>query len=273
MNKEKAKHLQNVTILFDMAWDTYKKYFRTLMKINVIPVIVGLMAVSIFSMVGDFENIARYLAKYDFILAGALVLGVASITIVVASLNYIAQISVISGGVSHETDKTISVWLAYKNASRLLFPYFWVMILTGLIILAGVLLLVVPGIVFSVWFAFSAMILILGNERGVDALKKSKRYVRGIWFEVFLRFLAIAALSLLLNVALGIFKAFIDDVLVAIQMEARLVIDFIYQLVVTPYFVVYGYELYKDIVKAHETVFVDAPVSTPTEGDMESINS
>lgn len=243
------------------------------MKVNFVPVIIGLMAVSVFTMVGDFEKIARYLGKYDFILAGGLVLGMATITICVASLNYIAQISVISSGSDQETGKTISVRSAYENASRLLFPYFWVMILTGLIILAGVVLLIVPGIVFSVWFAFSAMILILGNDRGVNALKKSKRYVKGIWSEVFFRFLAIAALSFLLNMALGIFKAFIGDVFSAGHIQTRMLIDFVYQLIVTPYFVVYGYELYKDIVKVNDIVSTQTPVSTQSAVDMESINS
>lgn len=248
MKNEKALSLQNVTILFDTAWDTYKKYFYTLIKVNLIPVIVGMLAVSALSLVGDFEEISVYISKADFVSIIGLVFGASIVTVFVSSLNYIAQVVILEEG------SNTSIYKTYNKASQILFPYFWIMILMGLIILLGMVLLIVPGIVFSVWFVFSAFILILENEKGVSALKKSKKYVKGIWFEVFLRFVALAFLGLLLNITLGILKGFVADISPSNQDFFNNLFDFLYTLVVTPYFVVYGYELYKDIVKANEGV-------------------
>ncbi len=198
----------------------------------------------------------------------------AIITLFVSSMNYIAQVVTIG---SEWTDaapsrSAPSVFEVYNRAAKLLFPYFWVMVLAGLAIVLGMVLLIVPGVVFAVWFAFSSFFLILGNGKagadangisdaanahveGVAALKMSKRYVRGIWFEVFVRLAIAALLGLLLNIALAIFKSFVASMMTASVYSAALnnFIDFAYALAVTPYFVVYAYELYMDVMHAHES--------------------
>ncbi|MCF7865221.1 MAG: hypothetical protein K9M11_01835 [Candidatus Pacebacteria bacterium] len=269
MNKEKALRLQNVTILFDIAWETYKKYFKVLLKLNILPVIIVLTGLSIFSMIDDFEDISKYLDKYDFIMIAALILGVVVISVVVSSLNYIAQITVLNQSSIKDSEKyetegdatdikstEVTLFGAYSVASKLLFPYFWIMLLTGLLILIGFVLLVVPGVVFSIWFVFASFFLVFEGKRGKSALQMSKRYVRGIWFEVFLRLVVAALLGLLLNIALATFKGFMGSVAsdVTDTTSLNLFLDFIYQLVITPYFVVYMYELYRDVVKANEPI-------------------
>lgn len=253
MNKEKALQLQNVTILFDSAWDTYKRYFKTLLSINFIPVIVGVLVLSVFSMIGDFEQISGYLTRSDFMGIFALVFGVSIISVVVSSLNYIAQVVVLGHS---DNDTKISAVEAYGIASKMLFSYLWLMILAGLIVFLGFLLLVVPGIVFSVWFIFASFFLILKGEKGKEALRKSKRHVKGIWTEVFIRLIVAAFLGLLLSVAVAVFKSFLISVssgsINSYSMD--MIFDFLYSLVVTPYFMVYIYELYKDVVNANESV-------------------
>lgn len=278
MNKEKAAHLQNVTILFDSAWDTYKKHFQTLLKINFLPVIVGMATLAAFGLAGDFTKIGIYLDKADVIGVIGLVLGVSVITVVVSSLNYIAQVVALgnewtNSAPSAKPNAAPSVFAVYDRASHLLFPYFWIMIMAGLSIFVGFVFFIVPGLVFAVWFAFSSFFLILGNGkanetdakddaenqgggfRGIAALKMSKLYVRGIWSEVLIRLIVAAFLGLLLNIALAIFKSFVADIMHAPMYSASInnFLDFAYTLLVTPYFVVYAYELYMDVMHAHES--------------------
>ena len=63
-------------------------------------------------------------------------------------------------------------------------------VLTVLAILSGVILLVIPGIIFSIWFAFSTHAVILDNKKGTQALSYSKQLVRGRWGAVLWRLLA-----------------------------------------------------------------------------------
>lgn len=69
-----------------------------------------------------------------------------------------------------------------------------VSVLYAIAVLGGFLLLIVPGIIFMTWFCFSIFIVVIENERGVRALKKSKALVRGRTFAILLRVVAIAAI-------------------------------------------------------------------------------
>ena len=54
-----------------------------------------------------------------------------------------------------------------------------VSILQGLIVLGGILLLVIPGIIFIIWYAFATMAVILEEKRPREALAFSHSLVRG----------------------------------------------------------------------------------------------
>lgn len=74
---------------------------------------------------------------------------------------------------------------AMHYALRRVHSYLWIAILADLIVQFGNMLLIIPGIVFAVWFSFSAFVLAQEDTRGLNALLKSKEYVRGKWWQVF----------------------------------------------------------------------------------------
>lgn len=94
-----------------------------------------------------------------------------------------------------------------KNTTSLIIPSIFISILTTLIILGGTLLLVVPGIIFSVWYMFGNVALVLDNKKGMAALKESKRLVHGRWWQVFfaavLPTVAIVLLLILIDIVLN----------------------------------------------------------------------
>jgi hypothetical protein len=88
----------------------------------------------------------------------------------------------------------------YRFAVRTFPAYVWVSILMGLSIMIGFVLFIVPGIYLLISFAFAALIVVLEGAGGVEALKRSRAYVKGYWFNVFRRyaFLLFVGLSMLL---------------------------------------------------------------------------
>ncbi len=78
-----------------------------------------------------------------------------------------------------------------------------VSLLTGLAVLAGTVLLIIPGIIASVWFLFAGFIVVLENRSPWLALKLSRRLTRAVFWPVLFRWLAImlliGALGLLVN--------------------------------------------------------------------------
>lgn len=88
-------------------------------------------------------------------------------------------------------NQKIDVKQIYQKAWDNIIPLLWVSILSGLAIFGGTLLLIIPGIIFAVWFAFASVIVVLENTRGSAALSQSKKLVSGRWWSIFWRFIAV----------------------------------------------------------------------------------
>jgi hypothetical protein len=76
--------------------------------------------------------------------------------------------------------------ISQESLARLL-PLLQVAILQGLIILGGLLLFLIPGLIFSIWYAFTQLATILEDKKPVEALSASKMLVQGRFFPVLWR--------------------------------------------------------------------------------------
>jgi Flp pilus assembly protein TadD len=103
----------------------------------------------------------------------------------------------------------------------------WLGALTGLIVTGAYLLLVIPGVIFTVWFFFAPFVFIEEDVRGMNALLKSKEYVRGRWFGVCVRLIAI-----------WLILALISSIPIAGQVLALFLI---------PFGFIYTFLMYKDL--------------------------
>lgn len=105
--------------------------------------------------------------------------------------------------------------LAWRESMSLTRPLFWRAflnyIVVGLIVFGGSLLLVIPGIIFAVWYMFSTYAIVLENQTGKVARLTSRSLVAGRWWKITLRtvlpnlvfVLAAAAISYFLTSLLG----------------------------------------------------------------------
>lgn len=58
-------------------------------------------------------------------------------------------------------------------------PLIWVALLELLIISGGIILLIIPGFIFMIWYAFAQLSVVLDNKQGMKALSYSRDLVRG----------------------------------------------------------------------------------------------
>jgi len=93
----------------------------------------------------------------------------------------------------------LSMGEVFGRSAERFFSFFKVYLLYALIIFSGLVFLVIPGIIFSIWFGFAPFILAREDVRGVDALLKSKEYVKGNWSRVFGLLLAVWLVSFALS--------------------------------------------------------------------------
>ncbi len=76
-----------------------------------------------------------------------------------------------------------------REAWRDTVSYLWVSVLVGLITLAGMFLLVVPGFIFAVWYSLATLVFVLEGVKGYAALKRGKTLVRGRFWAVVWRWI------------------------------------------------------------------------------------
>jgi hypothetical protein len=63
-------------------------------------------------------------------------------------------------------------------------PVLWVSIITSIIVGLWTLLLIIPGIIFSMYYVFSSYVTLFEGIKGRAALKYSKALVKGRWWSV-----------------------------------------------------------------------------------------
>ncbi len=71
--------------------------------------------------------------------------------------------------------------------SNLLWPVILTSVISALIIIGGSLLFLIPGIIFSIWYAFSFYAVVFEKQQGLGALRFSKSMVVGRWFAILWR--------------------------------------------------------------------------------------
>lgn len=101
----------------------------------------------------------------------------------------LAFIKIIAG--KYEKKEVPGIKTSLLSVKQLIIPAILVSILNALIVLGGFILLIIPGIIFAIWFAFAVYDVALSDTKEpVQALKNSKKLVDGRWWEVFWRLAA-----------------------------------------------------------------------------------
>jgi hypothetical protein len=89
------------------------------------------------------------------------------------------------------TDRACGVTESFRRARPMAHSFLWLGFLTGMLVQGAYFLFLVPGIILSVWFMFAMFIMVEEGRYGMDALMRSREYVRGRWFPIAGRFLAV----------------------------------------------------------------------------------
>ncbi len=96
------------------------------------------------------------------------------------------------------TKQPVGTFLSELGETKpLIIPSLVVSLFTALIVIGGILLLIIPGIIFSIWYSFAAISVAIDNKSMREALPYSKSLVTGRWFEVLL-YMAVPSLVFLL---------------------------------------------------------------------------
>lgn len=126
-----------------------------------------------------------------------------------------------------ETNEKGIFQLGYKKMWRL----FLISMVIGLIIFGGMVLLIVPAVIFGVWYSFSLFLVMDKTLSIKESLKQSKAMVKGKFWKVLGR-----------NLVFGLFGFLIGFVFGLIPYAGSIIVSFM-----APLFILPSYLLYRDL--------------------------
>ena len=90
--------------------------------------------------------------------------------------------------------------LGYKNIRK----FFLISAVYALIIFFGVILLIIPTVIFGVWYSFSVLLVLDKNMEVGEALTKSKSMVKDRFFKIFGRYIVFGLFGLVVSIVVSI---------------------------------------------------------------------
>ncbi|MFA7653922.1 MAG: hypothetical protein WCX97_02665 [Candidatus Magasanikbacteria bacterium] len=176
------------------SWQFYKSNWRQLvpyMILSFLPTIIveclGIMGIYLYSLAPSLTLISKIVII--LVLAATFVFDIwISIALTRAAKNLIQK------------EPESNNWQKlFSGSSHLIWPAFYTSILIGLAVFFGLILFLIPGIIFTVWYGFAFYAVVLEDKKGTDALKHSKQMVVGRWWAIFVRLFLPFALFMIIG--------------------------------------------------------------------------
>lgn len=219
--------------LFSRSLAHYKARFVPLTVISFLPFVLGFCVSAIIGalyvtgnvMIGVLVSIALFIVS----------------TIVQFASN-IALIYILK-------DDHTNIRESFRMSLKILKSYIWVTILSTLIIAGGIMLFVLPGIIFSFWYTLAWFIVADQNLYGMDALNKSKYYVKGNFLWLLARFLLLGLFVMATTMLSGGIGSMIDGVFLddSVTLFEGL-LPGVVSIFAAPFAVTFAFNLYRDLM-------------------------
>lgn len=173
--------------IFSESWKEFRNNFSIFFKVFLILYLVPQVILLIFK---DFFP--------DRVLGLVFVLSIiAAVLTFIAYLCFI-YISFFNQGKRMEFGKT------FNGALKYFWSYLGLTLLTGILLVLLFIALIIPGIIFMIYWGLAAYVLIAEGKGPWESMKESKRLVRGKWWRTFGYFILLMLIILLISFAFSI---------------------------------------------------------------------
>ncbi|MDI6740600.1 MAG: hypothetical protein QME74_09585 [Candidatus Edwardsbacteria bacterium] len=237
--------LTGVIDLIKQSWAMYQTRLWAMAGIGFIFYVISLLimfalAATALANVGFFLfNASQDYKVTDWFDGFSAVTGLLFVVLMLVSLLISAYQQSALIRLASEDDKNIVSVL--KKALGRVPALFWATFIAGLLIILGLILFLIPGVILAVMFAFVGYVVVLEGVSGSQALSRSRALVRGRWWPVFWRGLGF---FLLIIIPAGIAGSIVSSI---IGDGNNTVSNLLTALFVTPFGLVYGYNLYRNL--------------------------
>lgn len=155
----------------------------------------------------------------------------------IAGFTFLAILMAVFGVYTRSTTLTSVIWTGadikntYLAGWKRMLKYFVATFFVGLIVGLGAIALLIPGVIFGIWYSFTLFLVFEKNLPTFEAMKQSKALVNGRFWKVFGRFMFIGVFMVLVTLVLG-YVPYVGSVLISF---------------IAPLYLLPSYLLYKDV--------------------------
>lgn len=257
----KVAVLPGVFRLIRSAWVIYKQRLGTFLGIMIAPIL------SMFMFGGLLMGLGISGGFLVFFIQGAVKgIGITIFYIILIILAFIANIiAQLWGYVAllyaiKDSDENIGIIESFRRGWHKIISYWWISVLIAFIGIGGFMLGIIPGIIFTIWFSLAIFVLVAEDIKGLNALLKSKEYIKRYWWNVVWRGLMAGVVMTALYLIMMLPSVFANRFLDAPFIEDIIDIigNYIAYLFTAPFITIYAFLIYKNL-RAIKGEFVFEP--------------
>lgn len=242
--------LVNTTDLLKQTWrifkNNWKKYIFLILWLYAPLIAFGFLAViAAIILIITAPTIFNSAAKFSLVNLSSSVWSVLLIIFLIAFLFFLAYLIfsfVVNFALilhTHQIDQNLSIKELLKQSYKKVWGGIWVNILTGFIILAGFLLLIVPGVIWSIKYSLATYVYLIENKKGMATLKRSAELTKGYKWAILKRYLIW-------------FYAVMGGMIAMIFVPGLNFLTNFITIILTPLGVIYSYNIYRNLKNLKE---------------------
>lgn len=135
----------------------------------------------------------------------------------------------------------------YKETKKIFWPYIGLALLSTVLILLWTLLLIIPGIIYSVFYCLAVYVFFFEDKRGMAAIRRSIKLVSDYWWPVFGRVIVVALLMWVIIMLISLPLSYIAKPSFLYYFWSGLVQ--VVNMVIGPIVLLFTYQIYQELVK------------------------
>ncbi len=230
------------------SFDYFKQHIETFLGIYIISISVMLIGVYVFHIPAELtdDTDPSLIAPYAVMII---------VSIIVQVLSYGATIYASALG------NEATLQNAYSHTLRKLPSLLILSLLIGLIIMVGLLLLIIPGIIFSLWLMCATAVFLLENKGMLESMRVSKKLVENRLGKMFSYVLLNFGVLLLTVVIVTIMVTTLSLIIPMNDLAIEL-LNYILFFPVSAISYIYFYQVYLEFRRTYVDETVPVPTST-----------
>jgi hypothetical protein len=239
--------------ILSTAFEIYKANASGLILIVAV-VVVPLTFISAFLAGVVFKGTTETIAGIEVTTRSATIgffAGVIGIVIAII-ISAVLQAALIRGAAQASIGDPVDIDASYKWGFARFGSVILISILVGLAVLGGLILLIIPGIIFAIMFSVSIPALVVENRKGTDAMSRSWNLVKGHFWHALGVLLVAGIITGIISGIIGAIGGAISD-----NWFVTWIFQAISQILVSPFSALVAVLLYLDLRARVESLSAD----------------